>query len=153
GARLSLDTIESCPDPTDWVLEDVSGWYGGSGVRRQVTDRYGHGSFMGPGFRDGRYMTVKGAVRCSSTVERDWQERTVWGIVGGGRAGRAWADEGERRRGTEGGLDGAPQVEKAGTHAVVCQIPLVPESPSLSGETREITLFPPDSGVGFEFPP
>lgn len=153
GAQLRLDTDESCPDPTDWILEDVSGWYGGSGVRRQVTDRYGHGSFMGPGFRDGRYMTVKGAVRCSTTVERDWQERNLSGIFGDGSTGTLWVDDGETQLSTEVGLDGTPQVEKIGTHALVFQIPLISESPYLVSAEREITLFPPGSGTGFEFPP
>lgn len=153
GARLSLDTVEHHPDPTDWVLEDVAGWYGGSGVRRQITDRYGHGSFMGPGFREGRYITVKGSVRCSSTVERDWQERNLSGILGDGETGTLWVDDGETQLSTAVGLDGAPQVVKAGTRALVFQIPLVSESPYLYGPQREITLFPPGSGVGFEIPP
>lgn len=153
GARLRLDTVEECPDPTSWMLEDISGWYGGSGVRREVTARYGHGSFMGPGFRDGRYMTLKGAVRCSNTVERDWQERNLSGILGDGELGTLWVDDGETQLHSVVGLDGAPQVVKAGTHALVFQIPLVSESPYLVSDEREITLFPPGSGVGFEFPP
>src|SRR5699024_2936839 len=73
--------------------------------------------------------------------------------LGDGRTGTLWVDDGETQLSTTVGLDGAPQVEKAGTHALVFQIPLVSESPYLFGETREITLFPPGSGVGFEFPP
>lgn len=153
GSSLQLDTREGCADPTDWVLGDVAGWYTGSGVRRDIQPAYGHGSFMGPGFRDARYMTVHGKVHCSTTAERDWQERSIGGLFGDGRIGTLWVDDGETQLYTEVGLHGSPQVVKVGTKDLVFQIPLVSDTPYLYGEWREVTLFPPDFGVGFEFPP
>ncbi len=153
GSQLRLDTVERIPDPTAWTLEDITGWYTGSGVRRDTSPRYGHGMFMGPGFRDGRYMTLRGSVRCANTIERDWQERSLGGLLGDGKKGTLWADTGDAQLITEVGLDGSPQVEKVGTHALVFQVPLVSESSFLYGEWRESTIRPAYAGVGFDFPP
>lgn len=153
GARWTFSTVEHVPEPTQYVLEDVTGWYGGSGVRREVTDRYGHGNFMGPGFREGRNMTLKGGIICASSDERDWQERNISGVLWNGLEGTLWYDDGETQLSTRVALDGAPQVAQSGTRALVVQIPLISESPFLHSDWREFTMDPPGLGVGFEFPP
>lgn len=153
GALWSFTTEETCPDPTLYLLEDVEGWYGGSGVRRKTTDRYGHGTFMGPGFRDGRAMTLKAAIVCDGPDERDWQERNVSGMLWDGLVGELWVDDGETMLGSPVALDGAPQVVKSGTRALRIQVPLISEEPFVYSEWREVTLDPPGIGVGFEFPP
>ena len=153
GARWSFTTEETCPDPTLYLLEDVDGWYGGSGVRRKTTDRYGHGTFMGPGFRDGRAMTLKATILCDGPDERDWQERNVSGMLWDGLVGELWVDDGETMLGSPVALDGAPQVVKSGTRALRIQVPLISEEPFVYSEWREVTLDPPGIGVGFEFPP
>ena len=53
GFRWSLSDKPSASD-SEWYVEDVAGWYGGSGVRGDVTARLGHGDFVERGYREGR---------------------------------------------------------------------------------------------------
>lgn len=153
GARWTFTTVEHIPDPTHYILSDVAGWYGGSGVRRTSTARYGHGNFLGPGFREGRTMTLHAGIRCDSSDERDWQERNLSGTLWDGDTGTLWYDDGQTQLTSHVALDGAPQIVKSGTRNLVIQVPLVSESPFLYGEWREVTIHPPGAGHGFDFPP
>lgn len=153
GARLFLTTNPSATDESKWYVEDVAGWYGGSGVRGDSTGRLGHGNFVGRGYREGRSLTLNGWVTCADTDIRDWQERNLSGLMWDGDWGDLTCDDGDATLSTRVRLDGSPQVVKIGLTSLQFQIPLVSESPFLEGEAREISVFPPEFGAGFEIPP
>lgn len=150
GARWSLTTA---PGPgTSWIVDDVAGWYGGSGVRGDTTARLGHGDFVERGYREGRVLTLHGTVICGTTDERDWQERNLSGMGWSGEWADLTCDDGNAELSTRVRLDGAPQVVKVGTHALQFQLPLRSETPFLYGEWRSSTLRPVTAGTGIEFP-
>lgn len=136
-----------------WYIEDVAGWYGGSGVRGEITARLGHGDFVERGYREGRSLTLHGAVACKTSDIRDWQERNISGMAGNGDWAELTCDDGGAVLSTRVRLDGAPQVVKIGTTKLRFQIPLRAESPFLHGAWRSSTIRPVGAGVGFEFPP
>lgn len=136
-----------------WIVNDVAGWYGGSGVRGDVTARLGHGDFVERGYREGRVLTLHGTVACESSDVRDWQERNLSGMAGDGDWCDLTCDDGSAVLSTRVRLDGAPQIVKVGTTALRFQLPLRSDSPFLFGPWRESSLQPVGAGVGFEFPP
>lgn len=138
---------------SEWYVEDVAGWYGGSGVRGDVTARLGHGDFVERGYREGRVLTLHGTVACESSDVRDWQERNLSGMAGDGDWCDLTCDDGNAKLSARVRLDGAPQIVKVGTTALRFQLPLRSDSPFLVGPWRESTLQPIGAGVGFEFPP
>lgn len=152
GARWSLSD-RPAETNSKWYVEDVAGWYGGSGVRGDITARLGHGDFMERGRREGRVLTLHGAVACATADIRDWQERNISGMAWDGDWADLTCDDGNAVLSTRVRLDGAPQVVKIGTTKLRFQIPLRADSPFLQGEIRESTLQPIGAGVGFDFPP
>lgn len=142
---------------TDYVrfeLEDITGWYGGVGVRRERTDRYGHGSFSSRGWRSERVMTLKAAVICATADVRDLVERELSGILWDGEEGLLTVEESNGRElHTTVALDGSPDIVKVGTKALRVNIPLVSDDPFLYGPWREQTFRAQGLGVGFRFPP
>jgi len=153
GARLSLTTKPPLDDESRWFVADVAGWYGGSGVRGDSVARLGHGNFVSRGYREGRTLTLHGWVDCANTDIRDWQERNLSGLMWDGKWGDLTCYDGNVELSTRVRLDGSPQIVKTGVTNLTFQIPLVAESPFLLGENRELTLFPPGTGTGFEIPP
>ena len=136
---------------SDWIVEDVAGWYGGSGVRGESVARLGHGDFVGRGWRETRTLTLHGTIACEDSDERDWQERNLSGMVWSGEFGTLTCDDGNAVLSTVVRLDGAPQIVKLGVTALKFQIPLRATSPFLYGEWRESTIRPKSAGVGLEF--
>lgn len=153
GATLSLTTKPSREAESRWFVEDVAGWYGGSGVRGDTTQRLGHGTFVSRGYREGRSLTVHGWVECADADIRDWQERNLSGVMWDGGWGTITCDDGNATLSTRVRLDGAPQIVKIGLTTLQFQIPLVSESPFLYGEEQSLTVYPPSFGAGFEIPP
>ena len=152
GFRWSLSDKPSASD-SEWYVEDVAGWYGGSGVRGDVTARLGHGDFVERGYREGRVLTLHGTVVCASSDIRDWQERNISGMAGDGDWCELTCDDGNAELSTRVRLDGAPQIVKLGTQALRFQVPLRTEMPFLYSAWRESSLQPVGAGVGFEFAP
>ena len=152
GFRWSLSDKPSASD-SEWYVEDVAGWYGGSGVRGDVTARLGHGDFVERGYREGRVLTLHGTVVCASSDIRDWQERNISGMAGDGDWCELTCDDGNAVLSTRVRLDGAPQIVKLGTQALRFQVPFRTEMPYLYSAWRESTLRPVGAGVGFEFVP
>lgn len=136
----------------DWIVEDVAGWYGGAGVRAETVARLQHGDFPARAWREGRSMTLHGAVVCADSDERDRQERAISGMAWDGQYGALECDDGNAVLSTSVRLDAAPQVVKIGVTALKFQIPLKAASPFLFGEWRESILRPVGAGVGLEYP-
>lgn len=151
GGRWSLTTRPQASG-TSWIVDDVAGWYGGSGVRGEVTAGLGHGDFVERGHREGRVLTLHGTVICESSDERDWQERNLSGMGWSGEWGTLTCDDGNAELSARVRLDGAPQIVKVGTHALQFQLPLRSDTPFLHGDWRESTLEPIGSGIGVDFP-
>ena len=152
GFRWSLSDKPSASD-SEWYVEDVAGWYGGSGVRGDVTARLGHGDFVERGYREGRVLTLHGTVVCDSPDIRDWQERNISGMAGDGDWCDLTCDDGNAELSTRVRLDGAPQIVKLGTQALRFQIPLRTDMPFLYSPWRESYLRPVGAGVGLEYAP
>ena len=150
GFRWSLSDKPSASD-SEWYVEDVAGWYGGSGVRGDVTARLGHGDFVERGYREGRVLTLHGTVVCASSDIRDWQERNISGMAGDGDWCELTCDDGNAVLSTRVRLDGAPQIVKLGTQALRFQVPLRTEMPFLYSAWRESTLRPVGAGVGLSY--
>lgn len=153
GGRWTLSTAPRRGDDSRWFVEDVDGWYGGSGLRGGATPSYNHGTFLSRGFREGRTLTLHGWVENVDTDTRDWQERNISGMLWDGMTGELTCDDGNAVMTTRVRLDGPPQVVPIGVRDLQFQVPLVSESPFLYGDWREFSLDPPGVGVGFEFPP
>lgn len=136
----------------EWISEDVAGWYGGAGVRGEVTARLGHGDFVARARREGRVMTLHGAVVCSDSDERDRQERALSGMVWDGDWATMTCDDGDRVLSARVRLDGAPQVVKVGVQALRFQLPLRSDTPFLYGSPGSVTLRPVGAGIGLEYP-
>ena len=153
GGRWTLSTAPRRGDDSRWFVEDVDGWYGGSGLRGGATPSYNHGTFLSRGFREGRTLTLHGWVENVDADTRDWQERNISGMLWDGMTGELTCDDGNAVMTTRVRLDGPPQVVPLGVRDLQFQVPLVSESPFLYGDWREFSLDPPGVGVGFEFPP
>lgn len=153
GAALSLTTDPPRGGETRWFVEDVAGWYGGSGVRSESTAKLGHGTFHSRGYREGRTLTVHGWVECENADLRDWHERNLSGLMWDGKWGTLTCFDGVDTLTTRVRLDGAPQIVNIGVTTLQFNIPLVSESAFLYGEWRESNLRPAYAGVGFDFPP
>ena len=151
GFRWSLSDKPSASD-SEWYVEDVAGWYGGSGVRGDVTARLRHGDFVERGYREGRVLTLHGTVVCASSDIRDWQERSISGMAGDGDWCELTCDDGDATLSTRVRLDGAPQIVKLGTTGLRFQIPLRTDSPFLHSVWRESHLQPVGAGVGLVYP-
>lgn len=150
GSRWSLDG--SGGRESAWIVEDVAGWYGGAGVRGEVTAGLGHGDFVERGYREGRVLTLHGTVVAESSAERDWQERNLSGMAWSGDWATLTCDDGNAELSTRVRLDGAPQIVKLGTQALRFQLPLRSDTPFLYGAWRESTLRPVGVGAGLEYP-
>ena len=156
GGRSWKFLTHSLPmsDYVRFELEDITGWYGGVGVRLERTDRYGHGSFSSRGWRSERVMTLKASVICATADVRDLVERELSGILWDGEDGVLTVEESSGRElHTTVALDGSPDIVKVGTRALKVNIPLVSDDPFLYGPWREQSVMPVGAGVGFEFPP
>lgn len=135
-------------------LEDITGWYGGVGVRREREDRYGHGTFSGRGWRSERTMTLKAKAICVTPDLRDLVERELSGILWDGLEGTLTVEESNGRElHTTVSLDGTPDIVKLGTTALAVNIPLVSDDPFLYSPWREQTITADGLGVGFRWPP
>ena len=141
------------PGDVERVVENVAGWYGGSGVRADVTARIGHGDFPSRGWRESRVLTLHGASICRDSDARDAEERRLSGILWDGQYGELTCDDGDAVLSTGVRLDGEPQIVKVGTTALRYQVPLRADSPWLYGPEQKVFLHPIGSGVGLEYPP
>ena len=153
GTSWSFGTESFCTDTTRWLLEDIPGWYGGSGVRSSTTDRYRHGDFPSRGWREGRTLSIRGATVSVDSFERDDIERELSGIMWDGEIGTLAVQESDDRvLWTTVRLDGAPSIEKLDERHIAFSIPLRTAEPFVYGPWRETTLTPLGVGIGLEYP-
>ena len=153
GSSWALSTERFTEAPTRWLLIDIVGWYGGSGVRSTVTDRYRHGDFPSRGWREGRTISLRGAAISKTSMTRDDVERELSGILWDGQEGTLAVQEADDRvLWTTVRLDGAPSIEKLDERAIEFSIPLRSSEPFVYGPWREGTLTLPGAGVGLEYP-
>lgn len=154
GRRWSLSG-RPAPGPALWYVEDVTGWVGGSGVRGEVTARMGHGDHVSTAEREGRVMTVKGAVACESSDLRDELGLQLSSVLGDGEWGLLEADNGADAGvlATRVRLDGAPQIVEVGTRKLRFQIPVRSESETITAaNVQRVAVAAPGTGVGLRFP-
>ncbi len=134
-----------------WVLEDVTGWYGGVGVRAETTDRLGHGMFQQRAWRSNRALTLAATYIANDPDERLALQRALSGMLWAGDYGTLTVET-DRVLSCPVRLDGEPGIVELGTHGVQLQVPLVSMDPWLYGEDRVTYLYPQGTGVGLEYP-
>lgn len=145
----------STPEPDAWarfVLTDLSGWYGGVGVRDEKWDRLGHGEARGRTWRGSRALTLKGHVEVDTPENRDAVMRDLSGVLWNGLEGTLSATVDGLTLSCPVTLDGEPGVVPSGITAVTVQLPLVSGDPWLFSEWRTSSIRPIGSGVGLEYP-
>lgn len=135
-----------------WVVEGLSGWWGGVGVKGSRTARLGHGDFAVPNKRTGRSLTLN-LIWTGGTVERDHVSRRLSGLFSDGEFGTVTATTGDLTLVSERVvLDGEVAVSEVGTAGVRAQIPLYAADPFLYGDEVSTFLRPIGSGVGLSYP-
>lgn len=137
---------------SDWIVEDVAGWYGGAGVRGEKVDRLQHGSHVARAWRDSRAMTIHGLVSCRDSDVRDREERRLSGVLWDGLFGELKCDDGDAVLASNVRLDAAPQIVKVGTTALRFQVPLIADDPFLYAPEQVTFLHPVGTGIGLEYP-
>lgn len=146
--------LSARPAPGDrrWYIEDVTGWFGGSGVRTQVTASIDHGDFMAKPTREGRAFTLMGAVACASEELRDESERFISSVGWDGEELDLRCDDGHRVLSSTVRLDAVPQIVEIGRTKLRFQIPLRSASPFLYADEQTSFLHPIGVGRGLEYP-
>lgn len=150
GARWTLSNGRT-PGAEGWIVENVTGWHGGSGVRSWSESRLRHGNFTARAWRENRKITLQGIVVAPDSDTRDWHERSLSGMAGDGDWCDLTCDAGRHVLSTRVRLDGEPQIVRIGTQALRFQLPLEADSPFLVSAWRETTLQPAGAGVGLEY--
>lgn len=151
GLELTLSNRGSA-GPTDSILVDVVGFYGGVGVDGDNTKRpLGHGLFVTPSTRTGRVLTLKGVLVHEDEATRDLAARVLSGILWDGELGTLAVDVGGLELSAEVKLDGEVKHAYLGPNAHSIEIPLIAPDPFLRGEEQLIQLFPAGYGEGLEW--
>lgn len=133
------------------ILQDVVGWYGGVGVTGDNTQRMSHGLFPEPSRRTGRALTVKGIIVFDDRDTRAVAERRLSAIFWDGELGTVTVDDGNLVLTCEAKLDGEPDFERVGTHALRVSVPLLAPDPFLYAQTAQTPLYPPGYGEGIRW--
>ena len=136
GVRVDFDS-DAVPDAgVRLVLLDVTGWYGGVGVRTEKTDRVGHGGWAGRAWRTGRSITVKGHLEVTDPRERDRVMRSLSAVLWDGEEGKLTATVDGLTLSCPVKLDGEPGIVPDGIASATVQLPLYSPDPWLFGEER-----------------
>lgn len=151
GGRSWNFDARSPAAPGEWVLEGVSGWYGGVGVRGTSTDRLGHGTFEQRAFRGDRALTLQATYVAEEPDEREAIERDISGVLWDGTYGSLDVST-EIALSADVRLDGEIGVVETGVLAITVQIPLVASDPFLYGKEQTVFLSPVGAGRGLEYP-
>lgn len=153
GTRWTFSTAAEMCDDMRWLLEDVSGWVSGAGVRANVTQRLRHGAFPSRAWREGRTMSLVGVVRCSSQAIADDVERAVASILWSGELGTLTVEEAAGRTlHTQVRLDGKPDVQRPTLTDVRVLVPLHAPDAFLYGPELVSYLYPIGEGIGLRYP-
>lgn len=144
----------SNPQTTDSVLTRLNGWVGGVSVKLDRTDRLGDGVMLEPMRREGREITVAGAITLDTPAEAWALERYISGLFTGRGLGVITVTQDGAALTAAVQLDG---TVKLATHidpdpAVEWEIPVYAPDPHLYGAARTMQLRPVDTGAGFVWP-
>lgn len=144
----------SNPQTTDSVLTRLNGWVGGVSVKLDRTDRLGDGVMLEPMRREGREITVAGAITLDTPAEAWALERYISGLFTGRGLGVITVTQDGAALTAAVQLDG---TVKLATHidpdpAVEWEIPVCAPDPHLYGPARTMQLRPVDTGAGFVWP-
>lgn len=134
-----------------WVLEDVTGWFGGVGVRAETTDRLGHGMFQQRAWRSNRALTLAATYIANEPDERLALQRALSGMMWAGDYGTLTVDA-DQVLSCPVRLDGEVGMVELGTHGVQLQVPLVSADPWLYAPERVVYANPVGIGVAMAYP-
>lgn len=152
GARVDFDSDPAPENGLRLVLVDVTGWYGGVGVRTEKTDRVGHGGWAGRAWRTGRTLTVKAHLEVDDPRQRDAVLRDLSAVLWDGEEGTLTATVDGLTLSCPVKLDGEPGIVPDGIASATVQLPLYSPDPWLYGEDRVLFTRPLETGVGLVFP-
>lgn len=154
GRRWVISTREECPDPLAWVLKDIDGWIGdGVGVKAFVTDRLDHGNFPMRGYREGRTLTLTGAVLATDQAAADQAEREIANIMWSGEYGTLRVEESDSLTlSAQVRLDGTPQIDRVDLRRIKFSIPLASADSFLYADPRTSYGYPLGTGLGLVYP-
>lgn len=152
GTVFQVDTRPAFEQTGAWVLEDVTGWYGGVDVRSETTDRLHHGQFPQRAWRGSRALTLKATYVAKTPDERLFLMRSMSGLLEGGDFGTLTVET-DQTLSCEVRLDGEVGLVELGTHGLQLQVPLYAPDPYLYSPWRESYLRPIGAGVGLEYAP
>lgn len=140
------------PSGTDWIVEDVKGWFGGVGVRGEAVARLGHGEHVQRAWRAGRVLTLVATIVGADSDVRDDVQREVSGVLWDGEFGTLTCTVGDLELSTQVRLDGEVAVGELGTQGVPVQIPLRGETPWLYAPAQRVSVAPAGTGIGLVYP-
>lgn len=154
GVTISATTGEAGHiDPDATLLTDLSGWYGGVGVRTHRTDRLTHGDFSPPSTRSSRTLTMGIQVQGDSALDLVEWERMVSGLFSDGARGEITVTSEAGILSTEVELDG--EVKPVISEDFLwgeAEIPLYAPDPHLYGPEHVTFLRAAEAGVGLVYP-
>ena len=144
----------SNPQTTDSVLTRLDGWVGGVSVKLDRTDRLGDGVVLEPMRREGREITVAGAVTLDTPAEAWALERYISGLFTGRGLGAITVTQDGAALTAAVQLDGTVKLATRiyPDPAVEWEIPVYAPDPRLYGAARTMQLRPVDTGAGFVWP-
>lgn len=154
GASRSI-TLTTGVNSSD-VLTDVTGWYGGAGLRTERIDRLGDGAFPSPTVREGRKLTLTGVAQRATPAQIEQFVRELSGMFPSGTT------KGHLEVGHENGdaltavgvePDGPPRITTSFDYGWCrFEIPLYVPDPYLYGDPAQTVAFTATLGSGLEYP-
>lgn len=151
---LVLDSHAPEHEPYQPLLQELTGWYGGTGVSAENNQRQlGHGSFESEAVRTARQLTLGGLFFFENESDREFAARYISGALWDGSHGElTYQIEGQDPETTTVRLDGEPKITPIADDGVQWELPLIAEDPRIYGPVRVSQIFPTGFGEGFVFP-
>lgn len=154
GRSWTFSTQCSSPEQDAYyTLYDIPGWFGGAGVKANVTERSRHGAFEMRGYREGRTMSLVGGVIALTQEACDLAQRELSSMMWSGEMGTLRVEESERiTLNSRVRLDGAPKIERLDLTHLEFTIPLYSPEAFLYADARSAYSFPSHTGRGLVYP-
>ena len=144
----------SNPQTTDSVLTGLDGWVGGVSVKLDRTDRLCDGVLLEPMRREGREITVAGAVTLDTPAEAWALERYISGMFTGRGLGVITVTQDGASLTAAVQLDGTVKIATYidPDPAVEWEIPVYAPDPCLYGPPQSTFIGQQGVGIGLRYP-
>ena len=145
----------SSDDQGEWPqldLVDITGWFGGVGVKDNPPSRFRHGMFSEPTRFTGRDMTIYVRSKYETLEQRHILERGFSSLFASAEEYQLEVDIDGFKLHTVIQQDGEIDVAPENFDTLNFKIPVRSEDPFLYGEERQYQLFPRGFGDGIVYP-